>query len=122
MNRTRVLILGLAALVLSAVVTVLVYRELNARFNPTIEDPDRIVVAKEKLGLGTLVEPHHVSTVPWPKGVPLEGSFSTTEEVIGRAVLLPLTANEPVPISCHAPPTYEALRSKPMSLNFIAIP
>ena len=96
MNRTRVLILGLAALVLSAVVTVLVYRELDARFNPTIENPDRIVVAKEKLKLGMMLEAHHVATMPWPKGTPLEGSFSDPAEVIGRAVLVPLLPNEPV--------------------------
>lgn len=103
MNRTRFMLLGFVALLVSAVVTVLIYRELNLRMNPTLEDPERIVVAAEPVQLGSRLESHQLKMVPWPKGAPLQGSFSSVEEVIGRGVIVPMLANEPIMESKLAP-------------------
>jgi pilus assembly protein CpaB len=103
MNRTKLLFVGLVALVLSGLVTYVIYLELSARLVPTVEDPDQIVVAVEKLQLGTLLETHHLRTAPWPKGVEIEGSFGTVEEVLGRGVVVPVLPNEPVLESKLAP-------------------
>jgi pilus assembly protein CpaB len=103
MNRTRLLLIGLVALLLSGFVTVIVYRELDSRLNPTVEEDDQIVVAAEKLQLGTRLEAFHLKTAPWPKGTPIDGSFATIEEVVGRGVIVPMFANEPVLDSKLAP-------------------
>jgi pilus assembly protein CpaB len=97
------LLIGLVALLLSGFVTVIVYRELDSRLNPTVEEDDQIVVAAEKLQLGTRLEAFHLKTAPWPKGTPIDGSFVTIEEVVGRGVILPILANEPVLASKLAP-------------------
>jgi len=103
MNRTRLLLIGLVALLLSGFVTVIVYRELDSRLNPTVEEDDQIVVAAEKLQLGTRLESFHLKLAPWPKGTPIDGSFATVEEVVGRGVIVPVLANEPVLNSKLAP-------------------
>lgn len=103
MNRTKILFVGLIALLLSGLVTYMVYLELDARLNPTVEDPAQIVVAVERLQVGTLLEAHHLKQAPWPKGVEIEGSFANVEEVIGRGVVMPVLPNEPVLESKLAP-------------------
>lgn len=103
MNRTRLLLIGLVALLLSGFVTVIVYRELDSRLNPVVEEDAQIVVAAEKLQLGTRLEAFHLKTAPWPKGTPIDGSFPTIEEIVGRGVIIPVLANEPVLDSKLAP-------------------
>lgn len=96
MQRTRMLILALVALALSAVVTFLIYRELNSRMQTEEVATNRIVVAAQPLTVGMRVEPQHLKVVDWPGEVTLGGSYSTTEEVVGRGVLYPISTNEPV--------------------------
>jgi pilus assembly protein CpaB len=97
------LLIGLVALLLSGFVTVIVYRELDSRLNPVVEEDEQIVVAAEKLPLGTRLEAYHLKLAPWPKGTPIDGSFATIEEVLGRGVIIPVLANEPVLDSKLAP-------------------
>ncbi|HUG43464.1 MAG TPA: Flp pilus assembly protein CpaB [Acidobacteriota bacterium] len=103
MNRSRMLILAFFALLLSGVVTFLVYRELNSRFNPEVDESVEIVVARDRLPLGTRLEDMHLTTTPWPRGVKLEGSFANPEDVVGRGVVIPMLPNEPVLESKLAP-------------------
>ena len=83
MQRTRMLVLAVVALGLSAVVTYLIYRELNSRAQTEEIPTNQIVVAAQLLAVGVPIEPQHLSVIDWP-GEPLGGSFSTTDEVIGR--------------------------------------
>ncbi len=103
MNRTRMVIITLLALSASGLVTFLAYRMLSRQLNPTREDMTQIVVAAETLALGTRVTKPHLRMVPWPKAVALEGSFLDLEEVVGRGVIVPMLANEPVMESKLAP-------------------
>src|SRR5690606_15536435 len=96
MNRSRMLFLGVLALLLSGAITLVIYRQLNQRLHPVQPGSDQIVVAAGRLPLGTRLEMEHLRTAPWAEGVPLEGSFGRVEEVIGRGVIIPLSANEPV--------------------------
>jgi pilus assembly protein CpaB len=96
MNRTRMVIITLIALSASGLVTFLAYRMLSRRLNPTSEDMTEIVVAAEKLTLGTRLTKSQLRMVPWPKAVALEGSFLDPEEVVGRGVIVPMIPNEPV--------------------------
>ena len=103
MNRTRMVVITLLALFSSGLVTFLAYRMLSRQLNPTREDMTQIVVAAETLTLGTRVAAPHLRMVPWPKAVALEGSFLDPEEVVGRGVIVPMIANEPVMESKLAP-------------------
>ncbi len=95
MQRTRMLVLALVALGLSAVVTYLIYRELNSRMVTEEVVTNQLVIASEELGVGVPLEPQHLKIIDWP-GDPLEGSYATTDELIGRGVLFPIQMNEPL--------------------------
>ncbi len=102
MNRNRMLILAIVALMLSGGVTYLAYRVLQTRLRP----PDittQIVVASKKLPMGVRITKEDVQAVQWPKATPLEGSFNDPSQVDGRATLAPLQVNEPILESKLAP-------------------
>ena len=96
MNRNRLIIIALLALSASGLVTFLAYRMLSRRLNPTREDMTKIVVAAEQLRLGTRLTKPQLRMALWPKAVSLEGSFFDMEDAIGRGVIVPMLANEPV--------------------------
>jgi pilus assembly protein CpaB len=103
MNRRRLLV-GLAiAVVLALVASTLVYRQLRQR--PVVRQvaPLQIVVAAQALPLGARLDARSVKLIPWPGDHPLPGMFTRIEEVLGRAVITPLYANEPVLESKLAP-------------------
>ena len=96
MTRTRILIIGLVALGLSAVITLVTYRELQKRFETTEQGQRTMVVAAEKLSIGMRLEEGHLTTLSWPEDAHIEGSFRTPQEVIGRGVIMPIFPNEPL--------------------------
>ena len=95
MQRTRMLVLALVALGLSAVVTYLIYRELNSRMQTEEVATNQLVIASQVLTMGIPIEPQHLKIIDWP-GDPLEGSYAETDELLGRGVLFPIQANEPL--------------------------
>lgn len=96
MTRLRLLLVGLLALVLSGAVTYLVYQNLKSRLEPPEERPGHIVVASQKLSLGERIESDNVKLVPWPEDAQIDGAFTNVTEVVGRGVVVPMSANEPV--------------------------
>ena len=102
MNRTRMMIVAFFALVLSALVSVMAYRQVRDRLNPS-DDRSQIVVASERLLLGTRLTEHQLRLAPWSSSVALEGSFSDPLVLIGRGVIVPMIPNEPVLDSKLAP-------------------
>ncbi len=102
MNRTRMMIVAFFALVLSALVSVMAYRQVRDRLNPS-DDRSQIVVAADKLPLGTRLSEHQLRLAPWSSSVALEGSFSDPQVLIGRGVIVPMIPNEPVLDSKLAP-------------------
>ena len=95
MQRTRMLVLAVVALGLSAVVTYLIYRELNSRMDVEEVPTNQVVIASQVLSVGIPIEPQHLKVLEWP-GEPLAGSYSTTDDVLGRGVLFPIQENEPI--------------------------
>ena len=62
----------------------------------TEEGPtNQLVLASQQLSVGIPIEPHHLKVIDWP-GDPLEGSYATTDELIGRGILFPIQMNEPL--------------------------
>jgi pilus assembly protein CpaB len=87
------LVLALFSLTLSAVIALLAYRILQSRLSSEMAT---VVVATQKLPLGTRLAAEHLKIVSWPKASLLEGSFSDPKELVGRGVLVPMSPKEPV--------------------------
>jgi pilus assembly protein CpaB len=102
MNRIRMLVLAGAALALSVVVTFLAYRLLNEKLKPT-EDTSKVIVIRQKVGLGAKLTQADLRVAPWPKSAALQGAFADPAEIVGRGVIVPMDANEPVLESKLAP-------------------
>ncbi len=100
MKRTRMLVLALFSLALSVLVALLAYRVLQRQL---ANEMSVIVVAAQKLSLGTRLNQRHLRTVPWPKTALLPGGFTDPTEVIGRGVIFPIAPNEPILESKLAP-------------------
>jgi pilus assembly protein CpaB len=102
MNRNRMLILGIVALILSTLVTFYIYKLLQRRLQPS-ESTTQIVVAAKKLPLGTRITEADLQLASWPKSVALEGSYADRTLVIGRGVTMTIFPNEPIVESKLAP-------------------
>src|SRR5204863_3119078 len=95
MNRTRMLMLASVALVLSVVVTFLTYRLLRQRLQPP-DEMTTIVVAAQKVALGSRLTAEDVRVAAWPKAAVLAGSAQDPAAFVGRGVIVPMEANEPI--------------------------
>jgi pilus assembly protein CpaB len=100
--KNRMLILTVVALALSVGVAYYAYRLLESRLSPS-DETTQIVVALEKLPLGSRLTEQQLRLTPWPTATPLEGSFADPKEVVGRGVVVSMSANEPVLESKLAP-------------------
>lgn len=96
-RRTRTLVVVGLAVTLAMLASFGVYRAvLLASAKAPATGRHDVVVAATALPLGTLLEQDDLRLVSWPDDVPLTGSFTTIDEVVGRGVIAPLVANEPV--------------------------
>src|SRR5262245_10019886 len=102
MNRTRMLMLASVALVLSVVVTFLTYRLLRQRLQPP-DEMTTIVVATQRVALGSRLTVQDVRVAPWPKAAIVQGSAQDPAVFVGRGVIQPIEANEPILESKLAP-------------------
>ena len=103
MNRLRMLILAAFSLLLSGVVTFVAYRMLKNRLTTKPTEEVQIVVATQKLSLGTRLTAEHLRTVAWPKSATIEGGFADAKELVGRGVIFPIAPSEPILDSKLAP-------------------
>ncbi|HSR52794.1 MAG TPA: Flp pilus assembly protein CpaB [Acidobacteriota bacterium] len=95
MSRIKLLITAVVALGLAALATLLVYRQLEARLTANADEM-LVVVAREDIPVGTMLNSQHVRLATWPKDMAMEGSFSDLDAVLERGVVLPIQANEPL--------------------------
>ena len=56
----------------------------------------QVAVATENLAMGTRLEKDHIKLVGWPASSPLEGSHASIDAVVGRGLIQPVAANEPL--------------------------
>jgi len=84
------------ALALSVLVAYYAYRMLSNRLAPPTEETVQIVVAADKLPLGTRLMEQHLRVANWPVANLPEGKSSDPKELIGRGVIVPMSANEPI--------------------------
>ena len=96
MNRSRMLILAAAAFAVAVAVTVFTYRALRDRLQPSADNSTQIVVAAQGVSIGARLQEADLRTAPWPRAVPLQGSFQRVSDVVGRGVVIPMVSNEPI--------------------------
>ncbi len=83
------------ALVLSAGATYLLYSRIKNQ-KSAAPVTIRVVAAVDQLAAGTPLAPNNLKLVDWPASIPLTGTFSKPEEVIGRSLIYPVNPNQPV--------------------------
>src|SRR5579875_414418 len=87
------------ALVVSGLATFWLSRKVNHPARTAAQAPDQslnYVAATRNLDAGEIIRREDLTLIDWPKAHPLSGSFLKPEDVVGRAVLYPLSAGEPV--------------------------
>ena len=82
------------AAVLAGSLAFLVYRRL--RLSAAHSNLIQVVAAAEAVPPGITLTAKNLTLIDWPADVPLAGSFTKTEEVVGRPLLFPLGPKEPV--------------------------
>lgn len=96
MNRNRLLIGIGIAIVVALVASRFVYRELQRASTVKPVAVTHIVVASEPMGVGTALTPRKLRLVTWPEGDPMAGSFRRIQDCVGRALITPVSKNEPI--------------------------
>jgi pilus assembly protein CpaB len=94
MNRNRLLLIGFVALVLGALVSLVVYRNLQSRAGSKTPPGEDVVVAADDLQVGTKLEDKDVRVVHFPSENLPAGTFHSKTKVVGRGVILPITRGE----------------------------
>lgn len=93
MNRTRLLMIGVLALGLGAFVSVLVYKNLQAR-GPNNQGGIDVVVAANDIQVGSKVEEHDIRLIKFPSVDLPQGAYTKRSQVLGRGVVVPITRGE----------------------------
>jgi pilus assembly protein CpaB len=94
MNRNRLLLIGFVALALGALVSLVVYRDLQSRAGSKAPPGEDVVVAADDLQVGTKLEDKDVRVVHFPSENLPVGTFHSKGKVVGRGVILPITRGE----------------------------
>jgi len=83
----------LMAAILATALTWVVFRRLRAG---TQRPVFQIVAATNDLPAGVALSPNDIAMVDWPSDMPLPGSFTKKEEVLGHPLIHSLGAKEPI--------------------------
>lgn len=98
MNRnTRTFIVLAVATVVAGLASVGVYQAIRSIPERQVEIATRhAVVAAAELPIGTLLTRDKVKLVAWPAQTPLQGGFSSVDEVVDRGLIAGVVENEPL--------------------------
>jgi pilus assembly protein CpaB len=104
MNTNRLLI-GLAvAVVIAFLLSTFVYKQFKKATTTVATTPTQtLVVATRPLPLGTRLDDSNVHLIPWPADQPVAGMYTRVQDIVNRAVITDLAANEPILESKLAP-------------------
>jgi pilus assembly protein CpaB len=96
-RRNRTVFVLLIAVLLAGGASYAMYRTVAAMPVREVEVATmQVAVATENLAMGTRLEKDHIKLIGWPASSPLEGSHSTVDEIVGRGLIQPIAANEPL--------------------------
>jgi pilus assembly protein CpaB len=104
MNRARVFVVLLVAVVVGGLLSYAVYNYLQTRPLKEVKTPEKsIVVASAKLPAGTLLKDENLEFVPWPATNVPAGFFESKEQLVSRGLVQSVVENEPILESKLAP-------------------
>ena len=104
MNRARILIVLIVAVLVGGLLSFTVYNYLRTRPVQVVKTPEKnIVVAAGKLQLGARLKDQDLKLVPWPATDLPTGYFEKKDDLIDRGVVQPMVENEPILESKLAP-------------------
>jgi pilus assembly protein CpaB len=94
MNRTRLIFIGILALALGSFASALAYRILQQRALGAQAEGRDVVVAAADIPVGARIQQKDIRVVRFPTEAVPPGSFHSTKNVLGRGVVLPISAGE----------------------------
>jgi pilus assembly protein CpaB len=97
MNRNRLIVGLVVAVVLAFLVSSFVYQKFKqaSAVIPAVA-MKHIVVAAAPLQLGTRLDPTKLRLISWPGNEPVAGMFTRVEDCTNRALITPVAENEPI--------------------------
>ena len=97
MDRRRLTIALMAALLLSGAVTFFLNRKINGRTATVAPQVmQKYVAANRALQPGEIFKADDMTLIEWPAKPPLEGGFTKVDDVVGRATIFPIAARQPI--------------------------
>ena len=97
MNLRRLIFALFVALVLSGAATYYISRRVGTRVTP---ETVRCVAAAQELQSGEALKAENLTLIEWPASLPLKGGFNKVEDLVGRSVIYPVPAGQPI-LSSH---------------------
>ncbi|HTZ97487.1 MAG TPA: Flp pilus assembly protein CpaB [Terriglobales bacterium] len=94
MNRNRLLMIGFIALIVGAVASSLVYRNLQSGRGGDNGPGEDVLVAADDLQVGTKIEDNDIRFVHFPSASLPAGVFHRKDKVLGRGVIIPISKGE----------------------------
>lgn len=91
----RLMLALFVALIISGLFTFWLSRRVN-KTHAAVQLPDQYVAAARSLDAGEVLRREDLTLIDWPQSHPLAGTFMKVDDVVGRAVLYPLAAGEPI--------------------------
>ncbi len=95
MGKRRLTTAFLIALLISGGCTFLLDRKMRQHGQRPVRKVTYVAAALP-LEAGEVLKAENLKTVDWPVSIPVKGVFLKRQDLIGRAVLYPLAANEPI--------------------------
>ncbi len=92
----RMMLALVVALVISGLFTFWLSRRVAHASRAPVQQPNQYVASARSLDPGEVVRREDLTMIDWPKDHPLAGSFVKIDDVVGRAVLYPLSAGQPI--------------------------
>jgi pilus assembly protein CpaB len=101
MNRQmRTFVVLVVAVIVAAAASFAVYRAVtNIPVRQVEIATAKAVVASQPLGMGSMLTRENVKLVDWPARTPLQGGFTSIDEVVDRGLLASVVENEPLTAS-----------------------
>src|SRR5690242_12295370 len=96
MNRNRILMGLMLAIVIGLVTSRFVYNQFQKIAVAKPMATTHVVVASEPMPLGSRLKEDGLKLIDWPTRDPLPGSFTRIEDCVGRALITAVVPNEPI--------------------------
>jgi len=96
MNPRRLVTALVMALFISGLLTLWLSAKMNKPRATQAAAPHRYVGAAQNLDAGAVIQPVDLKMVDWPSPTPVDGASEKMEDLVGRTVLYPLAANDPI--------------------------